>query len=360
MSFSLRQRNRNNRNPFVGIIFGIGLFFGSFVLLYLNEGRVDLSKIADDSISVNSETVDIANQEKLIAVSGILHSDDPIGDPELLTTNDYLQLERSAEMYAWSEDVDEDEDTGTKSYSYSKGWESNPENSQNFNNSNGHFNPPMKYRDEEFTASTLTLGQYSANPNSLFFMKKESLQLTEGMLLDGRVAEDYIFIGKGTLNDPEVGDLRVSYKAFVNDQQVTLFGEQYENQIRPFSHKDTILYRVYPSDRETAIASMRTEFLTLLWSFRVGGLFMMWFGLLAIVSPLTRLLGYVPLVGEAGRFLISAMAFGIAFVLSLTTVIISAIIHSPIALLTIMVLTIAGAVFLWRRRDVGKETAVFP
>lgn len=350
MSF-LRRRNKKNSSPFVGILFGIGLFFGSFVLLYLNEGRVDLSKIAVNSIPVSAESVHGENQDKLVAVSGTLHSDAPLGDPDLLTTSHYLQLERSAEMYAWEETEDDDDDTGVTSYDYKRDWTSSPENSQNFNNPNGHFNPPMKYQDEEFTVSSISLGAYSANPTSLFFMQKEDVQLSEGMLLEGRVANNFIFIGKGTLNEPEVGDLRISYKAFANDQSVTLFAEQYENQLRPFTQKDTILYRAYPTDRETAITSMRTEFLTLLWASRVGGLMMMWIGLMVMVSPLTRMLGYLPIVGEAGRFVISLVAFAIAFVLSLITIIISAIIHSPIALITILLLLIAGGVFLWQRKN---------
>ncbi|MCA9926987.1 MAG: TMEM43 family protein, partial [Anaerolineales bacterium] len=351
MSFKLRRRRRRMNNPFIGILFGIGLFFGSFILLYLNEGRVDLSKIAVNSIPVSAETVNSENQEKLVAVSGILHADEPLGDPELLTTSNYLQLERLAEMYAWEESSSEDDD-GTKSYDYKRDWTGDPENSQNFDNPNGHFNPPMKYQDAEFTVPAASLGSFSVNPNSLFFMQKEDVALREGMLLQGHLAENYIFIGKGTLNEPEVGDLRISYKAFPNDQSVTLFGEQYENQLRPYIHKDdTLLYRVYPSDRETAIASMHTEFLTLLWGFRVGGFIMMWLGLMVIASPLTRLLGYLPILGNAGRFVINLVALAIAAVLSLITVIVSAILHSPIALITILLLLIAGGVFLWRNHD---------
>ncbi len=356
MSF-MRRRNRKRSSPFVGILFGIGLFFGSFILLYLNEGRVDLSKIANDSIPVSADSVSGDNQGKLVAVSGILHSDEQLGDPELLTTSSYLQLKRSVEMYAWEESSDEDDD-GVTSYDYKRDWTSNPEDSRNFNDPSGHFNPPMTYQDEEFTVSSVSLGKYSANPNSLFFMQKKAVQLREGMLLQGRVANNYIYIGNGTLNEPEVGDLRISYKAFANDQSVTLFGEQYENQLRPFTQKDTILYRVYPTDRETAIADMHTEYLMLLWATRFGGLMMMWIGLMAIASPLSRLLGYLPIIGNAGRLVISFTAFVIAFVLSLVTIIVSAILHSPITLLLILIVIIAGSVYWWQRRD-KEKTAVF-
>ncbi|MCP5094398.1 MAG: hypothetical protein GY943_02465 [Chloroflexi bacterium] len=351
MSFNLRRRNKKNSNPFVGILFGLGLFLGSFVLLYFNEGRVDLSKIAADSIAVSADSVSSDNQEKLVAVSGTLHADDPVGDPELLRSGRFLQLERTAEMYAWREASDKDDESGVKEFEYKRDWTSTPENSQNFNNPNGHFNPFMQYSDEAFTVPSVSLGAFNANTGNLFFMQKEDLVLTEGMLAEGHLVDNYIFIGEGTLDDPEVGDLRIAYEGFANEQSVTLFAEQYENQLRPFTQDDTVLFRVYPSDRESAIASMRTEFLTLIWGFRVGGLLLMWIGLMTIVSPVTRLLGYLPLVGDAGRFVISIIAFAIAFVLSLITIVVSAILHSPIALITIFILVIAGGVFLWRKRE---------
>ncbi len=360
MSFNFRRRGWKNSSPFAGILIGFGLFFGSFVLLYLNEGRVDLSKIADDTEPISAEQVDGENQGELVAISGVLHSDEPLGDPELLTESNYLQLERSVEMYAWKETSDKDEDTGVETYEYRSSWESDPKNSQNFNNSNGHFNPPMSYRDEEFTVSSASVGAFSVEPNALLFMQKVALPLSEGLLVAGRVADEYIFIGEGTLNNPEVGDLRISYKVFLNDQSVTLFAKQDESQLRPYIHKDdTLLYRAYPSDWKTAVSSMRSEFLTLLFGFRAAGFVMMWIGLMTIASPLTTLLGRLPILGNAGKMVISVVAFIIAFILSLITIVVSAILHSPITLIAIFILLIVGGVYLWRKREEGGgKTAV--
>lgn len=358
MASLLRRRNRKNSSPFAGILVGLGLFFGSFVLLYINEGRVDLSKIADASIPLTADTVSGENDGDLVAVSGVLHADTTVGDPELLTTRDYLQLERSAEMYAWEESRDSSEDGPTR-YEYSKGWTRDPENSSSFNNPTGHFNPGMQYQDDTFTVSAATLGAYTVDPANLFFMQKEDLALREGMLRQGQLVENYIFIGAGTLGSPQVGDLRISYKAFANDQAVTVFAQQDGNQLRPYTHRDDItLYRVYPGDRAAGIAGMRTEYLTLLWAVRVGGFVLMWVGLMVFVSPLTRLLGRLPIIGEAGRLVISIVAFLVAAVLSFITIVISAVLHSPIALITLFVLLIVAGVLLWQRREGKEKTAV--
>jgi hypothetical protein len=342
------RRNENRRNPFMNVLIGLGLFLGSFALLYLNEGRVDLSTIGKESIPINAAEVDRENQGALVAAAGTLYSNQQLGDPELLTSSDYLQLERQAEMYAWDEDRDEDED-GNVSYDYSRRWTSDPANSNNFNNPNGHFNPPMRYREKTFSVDNLSVGAFRLDPNALFFMEKEEVALREGMLRQGRLEENYIFIGEGELNNPEVGDLRIKYEAFYNEQEGTVFGEQDERGIRPYTHSDgTVLYRAYPADREAALASMHTEYLTLLWATRAGGLVMMWVGMMLVISPLTNLLGYLPLVGDAGRAVIGFFTFVIAFLLSAITIIVSALLHNPIALAVVVLSCIIGGLVLWR------------
>ncbi|MCK5922910.1 MAG: hypothetical protein KAG66_18350, partial [Methylococcales bacterium] len=93
-------------NSIFGVLIGIVLFLGSFVLLWKNEGRVDLSKIAENSVAVSAETVDSNNESQLIAVSGNLTSDGTLGDGDYLQAGDYISLSRNAEMYAWVQHSD--------------------------------------------------------------------------------------------------------------------------------------------------------------------------------------------------------------------------------------------------------------
>ena len=261
-------------------------------------------------------------------------------------------------MFAWEERTESDSDSSIKRYRYSTDWSSNPENSNNFNISNGHFNPAMRYDQATFTVQQATIGNFSTDTSQLLFMQQEALQLTSKIVLEGMLVGEYIFIGSGTLSSPEVGDLRIKYTAFANDQNATLFGEQHETQLRPFSGpKESVLYRAYPGDRDSAIAAMRAEFLTLLWGVRIGGLVMMWLGLSAIVTPLTNLLEGVPLLGNLGRTAISIVAFLIAFILTTITIIISAILNSIVAMIVIFLLIVGGVIF-WRNRQQGLKTAV--
>jgi hypothetical protein len=43
-------------SSFMGVLFGFLMFLGSFVLLYFNEGRVNLSKIAKTAIDISANS----------------------------------------------------------------------------------------------------------------------------------------------------------------------------------------------------------------------------------------------------------------------------------------------------------------
>ncbi|NEO03763.1 MAG: hypothetical protein F6K50_53335, partial [Moorea sp. SIO3I7] len=205
---------------------------------------------------------------------------------------------------------------------------------------------------EVFRVEHAVIGRFSVAPDQLLFMQPDQLNLSGDIILDGRIEEEYLFIGAGSLGRPEIGDLRIQFSTFENDQEVTVFGAQNEDRLQPFNGpKDSVLYRVYPTDRESAIDAMRTEFLTLLWSFRAGGIAMMWLGLVTIVSPLTNLIGNVPLVGGLGRSAAAIVALIIALVLGTITIIISAILNSVVAMIVILLLLLGGF-FYWRNQQV--------
>ncbi|MEM7334204.1 MAG: TMEM43 family protein [Chloroflexota bacterium] len=354
MAFN-RFRNRQGRsNPFVTALFGIGLFLGSFVLLFINEGRVDISKVARGSIAVSANQEQVNHQGELLAVSGVLHADATISDPELLNTGEFLYLRRDVEMYAWDEERNSDSDnnaSSTNRYEYNREWTDNPQDSNQFNRPNGHYNPPMRYQGEVFRVEHAEIGRFSVAPDQLLFMQQRDLPLSSNIILDGRIEEEYLFIGSGSLAQPDIGDLRIQFSTFENDQQVTVFGAQNENRLQPFTGpKDSLLYRVYPGDRDTAIEAMRTEFLTILWGFRAAGIGMMWLGLMTMVSPLTNLIGNVPIVGGLGRFAAAFVFLFVAIVLGSITIVISAILNSIVAMIVIFILLIGGF-FYWRSRQ---------
>ena len=65
---------------------------------------------------------------------------------------------------------------------------------------------------------------------------------------------------------------------------------------------------------------------------------------------INTLLDIIPFLGSAGRFLVSVVMFPIAFILSVVTILISIIAHSPILLTLVFVAMGAGGYFLYQKK----------
>jgi hypothetical protein len=441
---------------------GALLFFISFIVLWMNEGRVDLSEIAKKSTAVSADSVDSGKNGKLISVTGTLKSDEKVGDPELLNPGNYVRLDRVVEMYAWVEKKESKTEkklggkkVTTTTITYVKEWTSNPKSPSDFERPEGHENPKPALANEHFAATKATVGAYPFNPSDsdLRMPDGEKLALTDDMLKgaaaadaapakaddaapakadaakgdDGDAAKaddgdgkdqakaaddedddkatkkkkhgkkkhhgrgkkralppvsqatvdkserkadaiarrkpqswsradsNYLFQGTGTLDSPQVGDLRVSFKALKPGGIVTLFGQLEGGEVKAyFAKKEEVkLFRVEVGPRDQAIATMHAEHQAVGWLLRIVGFAMMWFGLMLFFGPINALLDIVPFLGSAGRFLIGIAMFPVALVLSTITVLLSIIAHSPILLSLFIVGLVAGGYFLYQRKKKG-------
>ena len=349
----------------VGVLFGILLFLGSFVVLYMNEGRVDVSKIAKTAIEIEptSEAPVDANG-KLVSTTGTFKSDEKLGDV-FLKEGDYISLKRIVEMYAWEETKHSDShknfggsETTKTTYSYSKKWTRFPENSSQFKESSGHHNPEMTIKKKNITISHADLGIYGVDTDKLTLPECNSeIQLNKvNTILDQgfKIADPkYMFKGEGTISEPQIGDLRISYLAVDNPiVPATIFGklDGPEKQISPYyGVKDTKLYRVFEGSRDGAVVTMHEEYTFTLWMLRLLGFVMMWLGLMLLFRPISVVLDVVPILGSIGMAAIGLTTFGISFVLSLVTILVSMILHNVIVLVGVIAAFVVG--ILWYLRS---------
>ncbi len=334
----------------IAIPIGLIIFFGAFFVVWSNEGRVDLSVLAEESIPVTGDSFSPENDGKLVALSGTIESDSLLGDDPYLKPVSAIQLVRNAEMYAWDESGDEED-----GYSYRKVWTSSPENSDNFDRPAGHNNPPMEIRSQTFKVPEASIGRYTVLPNEMIFGQVDDLAISEGMVSGGRVSENFFYNGNASPESPEIGDIRISYSAYAADQFTTVFGEQQGDSVISWTDGESIIYRGYALDRQGGIDALRTEYLTALWGVRAASLAMFYIGLLMAVSPLTNILGYIPILGNVGKRVIAFATFVVAFVVWLITLIIAILLHNLIAL--IVVLAIVGGIgyFVWSKRNQEKS-----
>lgn len=183
--------------------------------------------------------------------------------------------------------------------------------------------------------------------------------LTQGVK---RADDYYLFQGKGTIDIPEIGDLRISYEVVKNPvDPATLFGKLNlaDQTIVPFiGKKDTKLYRVFEGSRTDAIATMNFEHKLLSRILRIVGFFLMRFGLMTLLRPITTFLSVIPIAGSIGRTGIGIATFVVALVLSIITILVSIIFHNIIALIIVAAAAIVAIIIYAKNRKKKPENSV--
>lgn len=354
--FARRRQEPSGCSPILLIGGAILAFVAATVVLWTNEGRVDFGRIGAESIPIETASIDPTKEGAFVAASGMLVGDAPVGDDSFLRPGNWLEVERLVEMYAWEERSSADEDSDARDYTYRKAWTDSPADSSTFAQPEEHTNPPLTVSAGIFRPESGRLGVYGVDLGGVDLPNGEALVLDRERVVgrdDHTLAGEYIFIGAGTLAEPQVGDLRIRFQVVPGGRTATLFGRVAGEGIVPYLHRDRDrLYRAFFSPREDALAEMSAEYRFALWGMRVFGLLLYWASFLLLFSPLTRLLGGVPFLGGLGKGLIAAVTFVAAVPLALAVATLAYLFHNPLALIVLVIL--AGIIFyvgrnLWRR-----------
>ncbi|MFH1286338.1 MAG: TMEM43 family protein [Candidatus Magasanikbacteria bacterium] len=355
-----------------GIFIGFLLFIASFILLYWNEGREDLSKTADDATPIQAtEAVVESLNGTLVGASGILESTETVGDDMFLRPSAYLSVSRKVEMYAWVEKTSSQTDTKlggsqetTTEYSYEKDWANTPTDSSSFEVPVGHTNPAKQIDDTTKTVSTASIGNFALEPASLGLVGSQGVDLSfENVTLteEAKFAGGYIFVGRGSIESPWVGDMRISYSVVPSGQEVIVLGKQQGQKLVPFFTKDGgKIYRAFKGDLDTAVSELSSEHKTSTWIFRVIGFLMMWMGLLSIFAPLSVLLDVLPILGSISRTAVKFVTFFVSLALSIVIIIISMIFHNILAVLAVALVVAGGLGVLIKKKMKEKKSGGKP
>lgn len=346
---------------FKNFLVGLILFIASFFILYWNEGRVDLSTVAEKAVIVqaDSQALDVSLEGKFVSVFGAVATDDMLGDGQFLLPGNYLSVVRKSEMYSWveaensksTEQAGGSETTQT-TYKYNKDWKANPAN--NFKHPEGHENPSKAISDLSVYAKNAMIGGYHFNPGQAKLPTGQEVPLgasnTVLMLGDFIVSltsNNYIFVHKSassTVASPEVGDIRITYKAVPPAFTGVLFGVVTGSSITPYNTEGSEFYRLFNGTRDEALATLHQEYMASLWGYRFIGFLLMFIGLTRIFSPLVVTLSFIPFFGSLGRGAAFILSLVTSLVLSFLTILVSSIIHSPKVLFAVIIVAVISGI----------------
>jgi hypothetical protein len=311
-----------------------------------------------------------------VAAAGTLTIDATIGDEPYLDPGPYVVIDRKAEMYAWVEDEEsrtKDKIGGgsetTTVYTYKKQWTSSPEQSSGFRHPAGHSNPEMTVESARRTIEEAKVGPFSFTPADCSVSANDELTLTPDIVnlpdVGGssgygwrrpRIEGNSIYLGSGTLSDPDIGDLKIGYKVRRPGSNVTVFGQQQGSQLTAYLHdgKDK-LFRLFDSDREAAIKQLKVEHKILGWVIGMAGFLMMWIGMTMFFGPLIAVAKVLPILGQIGEKAVGCATFPLAVVLSLIIVFVSKVVHSPIVMLILGVVMAVGLFVMMKKRAAATD-----
>jgi hypothetical protein len=307
--------------PFARLGLGIFLIFLAIVVLWLNEGAMDVAKITKASIALPADKVEKTANRKLVSITGKLTTLDEIGDPQFLKPGLYIKIVRKVQMFAWQE--------VKKTKGYQKGWTAEPKPV------NG--NPALTIRSKAWLAPSAMIGVYAIDPLMIELPPPAALKLSpdkvslgKGERLEGNY---YIYLGGGTFKKPRIGDLRVSFAAIENSWEVTAFGKKQIDMLAPFVTIEYKFYKVFKGTRDQAFGQLPAQHTFRLWAMRLVGLLIMWLGLSLFSLPIEML---------ARRKITLARPLLIFFVAAVASVLVMLLSIYSINVLILLFLALAG------------------
>lgn len=363
-----------------GIVVGLVLIAGAVGLLFWNEGRaVERYKTLKEGggvvLSVDSSSVNPANEGKLVHMTGRADTEDVLRDPEFGVAVTAIRLHREVEMYQWKESQRSEtrkklgggEETVT-TYEYDTTWSERVIDSGSFKKPAGHGNPThMAYSSVTATADRVQVGGFIL-PGFLVQELGDRTPLvieSDAVLLPGSSGpvhrqRDGFYLGEDP-GRPKVGDLRISYSV-VLPTDVSLVARQVANSFEPYRAEaggSLAMLETGIHAADTMFKKAHQSNTVMTWVLRIGGFIVMTLGLSMILGPLVVLADVVPAIGSiigAGTKLISALLAGL---LSFITIGIAWFFYRPLLGSVFLAVAVALGVVIFRKMK-SAEPAVVP
>ena len=353
---------------FTGIVVGIILILVGIALLFWNEGRAvktynTLKEGQGLVIDVASDSVDAANDGKLVHLTADALTDETLVDQDFGISANVIRLRRDVLMYQWEETrqtetrkkIGGGEETVT-TYTYSKEWRRSLNDSSNFQSPSGHENPSeFPFDSMTWDAENVPVGAFYLSPDLVSqlsdFAGLSVREIPEGAAWpeDAKLSNGGIFLGADTAQ-PQIGDVWINFSV-VEQGPVSLIAAQNGDTFAEYQTKagGTIAMIVagnVPAQQMFEDAIAQNTLIT--WLVRLGGFILIWIGFGLLFAPLSVLADIVPLFGSLVGAATGLIAFPLALAVALTVIAIAWVVFRPLLGITLLVLAVAALFFGFR------------
>jgi len=330
------------KNGVIGTLIGILIILAAIFFLFTNEGRAiktyrALAEGAGVVVSIEANSIDPANNGKLIHVSGPIVAEGSVSDPDFgISADGALGVVRSVDMYQWAEKSDSKteknlggSETTTTTYSYEKKWSSTPVDSSDFKE-NGHDNPSFAVNGNRAVVNDVTLGAFTIDGEKAASLGDETrIRLTQddANRVGSSIATDRpvkfnqggLYIGNAA-NTPQIGDMRVTFER-IDLKQASFVGSQRDASIVPFktsNGRELFLSEAGIQDAATMFDNAQSENTMITWLIRIAGM-------VGLLIGFNLLFGLFSIIGDIIPFVGSIIGFGTGLIALILTLIIGPI-----------------------------------
>lgn len=375
-----------------GMIGGLLMFIIGTCLLWWNEGRtVRTAKAIGDAASHVESVADVSKIDaslngKLIHASAFADTKDTLTDDMFGVRELAIRLDRKVEYYQWVENAQtkEREKIGggketTTTYTYEKKWVDKPVNSAEFKDPQYQSANKVLSEVEERNemAQHVTFGAYTlpelfvasisgSEPVEVRMTEEQRFTWNERLhMLRPKVntetslvhtSANTVYLGLSP-NSPQVGDVRVTFTK-VPPADISLIAQVDGSTFKVYRAKNGQSFsrvQMGTVGVDEMIEQARSENNMLTWVLRLVGVLLIVIGLKGMFGLLPMLFKVLPFLGsivDAGVGLVSWI-FGLAW--SFIIIAIAWLVFRPIIGISLLVLAIAGIVFLKRRGKKNEE-----
>ncbi|MER9396772.1 TMEM43 family protein [Mesorhizobium sp. M0615] len=355
-----------------GVIFGLILIALMVIGLFWNEGRAvqtarSLAEGSGAVVSVGADSVDTANDGKLVHVSGLVTADSGLADPDFGIATQGLRLSRSVEMYQWKEESKSEttkklgggEETVT-TYSYSKVWDDSQIDSSDFKKPDGHQTPPMEIHGRTFQIPEGKLVAFDLDTPVLDRIegdKDYSLSADQSAAIKAAytgtkplsIVDGKIYLGNDNTK-PALGDYRIGYE-LAPLGVISIVARQADSRFEPYQTQagDALLMvdtGNVPAEKMFADAVSANTLIT--WLLRGAGLLLLTIGFALFLSPIGVILDVIPFLGSMARMGTGIIAFVLAILVGTVTIAIAWFWYRPLLAVAILATGVIAAVIVYR------------
>ena len=355
-------------SSFVGVLFGIILFLGSFFLVWWNEGNSirtenDLKKGNKDIISVKSDTPLPANENKLVHLSGKVETADTLIDDEFGIATNAIALSRKVLIYQWVESTTErtEKELGGSEkviteYNYTKKWVYEPTNSSGFKIEEGHLNKcDFPYRDTITMAQNVKVGSFDLTAPLLQQIDKFEDYIIDSNLYNKTftISSNTIYLGSGKINDdPEIGDMKILFQVAYAPEMVSIIAQQLKGTLSPYIGENgtkivKLAYGTVSADNMIKLALKENSSQT--WILRGLGLVLCIIGLILILKPISVIMDVLPILGSIANFGAGILSVILGLILILTTISIAWLFYRPILSISLFAVIVPLFIYLYKK-----------